>query len=82
MISNFVRGSDPRFRAGALFVLLLAIGASGCGSSMTDVQGSAKEKKEEDRFRYEGEGKKKQKVLIRNKEERLKGLSEQPKDPG
>jgi len=84
LISIFVRGSDPRRRAGALvlLLLLLAIGASGCGSSTTDVQGSAKEKKEEDRYRYEGTGKAKQKVLIRHREERFKELIKAEKNPG
>ncbi len=83
MISIFLKGSVPRSLAGGRFLLILfAIGAYGCGPSATDVQGTAKEKKEEDRYRYEGTGKAKEKVLIRRKDERLKALSEAPKNPG
>ena len=79
MISIFAKGRDPFLQARALLLLLLVLGASGCGSSPTDMQGSAKSKNEEDRYRVESTAKGKQKVLIRNKEERFKDLGEPSK---
>jgi hypothetical protein len=67
--------------ARALFLIILAALAFGCGSSQDKV-GTAKEVKEEERYRYEGTGKAKQKTLIRRKEERLKELREKAKESG
>jgi hypothetical protein len=88
VISRVVNGFDPCRRAGALVVLILAVVASGCGSTEQNDKsngtrtgvaiGADKLLKPQDRYRYEGAGTERRKVEISRKE-RVKLLHEAAK---